>query len=68
MMDPTRKSRVSISGAHATCSASWMTREANQRTMESGRYRARQRMMGGAQALLDSAVNYSKLRVQFGAR
>ena len=43
-----------------------MARSAIQRTLDQAAIALANEMVGGAQALLDSAVNYSKLRVQFG--
>ena len=50
-----------------TCSAASMTAQRRSlRTLDQAAVALANEMMGGAQALLDSAVNYSKLRVQFG--
>lgn len=67
-MDPTRKlARVDFRGAQANLlgnlqdGATSIDRTINQATIALAN-----EMMGGAQALLDSAVKYAKMRVQFG--
>jgi alkylation response protein AidB-like acyl-CoA dehydrogenase len=67
-MDPTRKlARIDFRGAHAN-----LLGEVDDgakrisRTMDQAVTALSNEMVGGAQALLDSAVKYSKLRVQFG--
>jgi alkylation response protein AidB-like acyl-CoA dehydrogenase len=67
-MDPTRKiARIDFRGAHATLLGELDDGGKRiQRTMDQAAIALANEMMGGAQALLDSAVSYSKLRVQFG--
>ncbi|HLX37360.1 MAG TPA: acyl-CoA dehydrogenase family protein [Candidatus Binataceae bacterium] len=67
-MDPTRKlARLDFKGAHATLLGELDKNGARiQRTMDQAAIALANEMMGGAQALLDSAVKYSKMRVQFG--
>jgi alkylation response protein AidB-like acyl-CoA dehydrogenase len=67
-MDPTRKiARIDFRGAHATLLGELDDGGKRiQRTMDQAAIAFANEMMGGAQALLDSAVSYSKLRVQFG--
>ena len=67
-MDPTRKlARIDFKGAHAMLLGELDHNGARiQRTMDQAAIALSNEMMGGAQALLDSAVKYSKLRVQFG--
>jgi alkylation response protein AidB-like acyl-CoA dehydrogenase len=67
-MDPTRKlARIDFHGAHADLlgiiddGAKPIIRTLNQAAIALAN-----EMMGGAEALLDSAVDYAKLRVQFG--
>ena len=67
-MDPTRKlARIDFRGAHAE-----LLGELNEdakplsRTLDQAAIALANEMAGGAQKLLDSAVSYSKLRVQFG--
>ena len=67
-MDPTRKlARIDLHGAHAN-----LLGDLNEgakpiiRTMDQATIVLANEMMGGAQALLDSAISYAKLRVQFG--
>ena len=67
-MDPTRKiARIDFRGAHANLLGS-LDDGANAilRTLDQAAIALANEMVGGAQALLDSAVNYAKLRVQFG--
>jgi alkylation response protein AidB-like acyl-CoA dehydrogenase len=67
-MDPTRKiARIDFHGAHATLLGELDDGAKRiQRTMDQAAIALANEMVGGAQALLDSAINYSKLRVQFG--
>jgi alkylation response protein AidB-like acyl-CoA dehydrogenase len=67
-MDPTRKlARIDFRGAHATLLGELDNGGKRiQRTMDQAAIALSNEMVGGAQALLDSAVKYSKLRVQFG--
>jgi len=67
-MDPTRKiARIDFRGAHATLLGELDDGGKRiQRTMDQAAIALANEMMGGAQALLDSAVSYAKLRVQFG--
>jgi alkylation response protein AidB-like acyl-CoA dehydrogenase len=67
-MDPTRKlARIEFRGAHCTLLGELDDGAKRiQRTMDQAAIALANEMMGGAQALLDSAVKYSKLRVQFG--
>ena len=67
-MDPTRKlARIDFHEAHADLLGSLDAgAKAIIRTIDQAAIALANEMMGGAQALLDSAVNYSKLRVQFG--
>ena len=67
-MDPTRKlARIDFRGAHATLLGELDDGAKRiQRTMDQAAIALANEMMGGAQALLDSAVKYSKMRVQFG--
>jgi alkylation response protein AidB-like acyl-CoA dehydrogenase len=67
-MDPTRKlARIDLHGAYAS-----LLGDLNEgakpivRTMDQATVVLANEMMGGAQALLDSAISYAKLRVQFG--
>jgi alkylation response protein AidB-like acyl-CoA dehydrogenase len=67
-MDPTRKiARIDFHGAHANLLGN-LDDGAKPifRTLDQAATALANEMVGGAQALLDSAVNYSKLRVQFG--
>jgi alkylation response protein AidB-like acyl-CoA dehydrogenase len=67
-MDPTRKiARIDFRGAHANLLGS-LDEGAKPilRTLDQAAIALANEMAGGAQMLLDSAVNYSKLRVQFG--
>ena len=67
-MDPTRKiARIDFKGAHAHSLGSREKGEkAIVRTMDQAAIALANEMMGGAQTLLESAVKYSKMRVQFG--
>jgi alkylation response protein AidB-like acyl-CoA dehydrogenase len=67
-MDPTRKiARIDFKGAHTTLLGELDDGGKRiQRTMDQAAIALANEMVGGAQALLDSAVSYSKLRVQFG--
>jgi alkylation response protein AidB-like acyl-CoA dehydrogenase len=67
-MDPTRKlARIDFRGTHADLlgnlddGAKPLTR-----TLDQAAIALANEMMGGAQAMLDSAVDYAKVRVQFG--
>ena len=67
-MDPTRKlARIDFRGAHAKLLGG-IDDGANAilRTLDQAAIALANEMIGGTQTLLDSAVNYSKLRVQFG--
>jgi len=67
-MDPTRKiARIDFHGAHANLLGSLDDgAKPILRTLDQAAIALANEMVGGAQALLDSAVNYAKLRVQFG--
>ncbi len=67
-MDPTRKlARIDFHGAHADLLGSLADGAAPiLRTLDHAAIALASEMVGGAQALLDSAVSYAKLRVQFG--
>ena len=67
-MDPTRKlARIDFHGAHAELLGTTKDGAAAiARTMDQAAIALANEMVGGAQALFDSAVAYSKLRVQFG--
>ena len=67
-MDPTRKlARIDFSGAHAELLGSLTDgAKAISRTLDQAAIALSNEMVGGAQALFDSALNYTKLRVQFG--
>ena len=67
-MDPTRKlARIDLHNANANLFGSLDNGiEPIQRTLDQAAIALANEMIGGAQALLDSAVNYAKLRVQFG--
>jgi len=67
-MDPTRKiARIDFHGAHANLLGNLDDgAKPILRTLDQAAIALANEMMGGAQALLDSAVNYAKLRVQFG--
>jgi alkylation response protein AidB-like acyl-CoA dehydrogenase len=67
-MDPTRKiARIEFRGARANLLGSLNEgTKAILQTLDQAAIALANEMVGGTQALLDSAVNYSKLRVQFG--
>ena len=67
-MDATRKiARIDFHGAHATLLGNVDDgAKPIVRTLDQAAIALANEMVGGAQALLDSAVNYAKLRVQFG--
>jgi len=67
-MDPTRKiARIDFSGAHADLLGSLEDgAKPILRTLDQAAIALANEMVGGAQTLLGSAVDYSKLRVQFG--
>jgi alkylation response protein AidB-like acyl-CoA dehydrogenase len=67
-MDPTRKiARIDFRGAHANLLGSLDDgAEPIFRTLDQAPIALANEMVGGAQTMLDSAVDYSKLRVQFG--
>ena len=67
-MDPTRKiARIDFRGAHAKALGNLDDgAEAILRTLDQAAIALANEMVGGAQAMLDSAVSYAKLRVQFG--
>jgi alkylation response protein AidB-like acyl-CoA dehydrogenase len=67
-MDPTRKiARIDFHGAHANLLGSLDDgAKPILRTLDQAAIALANEMVGGTQALLDSAVNYAKLRVQFG--
>ena len=67
-MDPTRKiARIDFRGARANLLGNLDDGAAPiLRTLDRAAIALANEMVGGAQALLDSAVNYAKLRVQFG--
>ncbi len=67
-MDPTRKlARIDFRGARAELLGTTKDGAAKiSRTMDQAAIALANEMVGGAQALFDSAVEYSKLRVQFG--
>jgi alkylation response protein AidB-like acyl-CoA dehydrogenase len=67
-MDPTRKiARIDFRGAHASLLGT-LDDGATPilRTLDQAAIALANEMVGGAQAMLDSAVSYAKLRVQFG--
>ena len=67
-MDPTRKiARIDFCGAHANLLGS-LGNGAGPilRTLDQAAIALANEMVGGAQTMLDSAVSYAKLRVQFG--
>jgi alkylation response protein AidB-like acyl-CoA dehydrogenase len=67
-MDPTRKiARIDFRGAHADVLGSLDdVSKPIVRTLDQAAIALANEMVGGAQAMLDSAVSYAKLRVQFG--
>ncbi len=67
-MDPTRKiAQIEFSGAHASLLGNLNDGvKAIQRTLDQAAIALASEMAGGAQTMLDSAVNYAKMRVQFG--
>ncbi len=67
-MDPTRKiAQIQFRGARADLLGSLDTAAAAiERTLDQAAIALANEMVGGAQTMLDSAVAYSKLRVQFG--
>src|SRR5262249_21396135 len=67
-MDPTRKlARIDLRGARAELLGNLEAGAAPLvRTLDQAAIALANEMAGGAQTLLDSAVKYSKLRVQFG--
>jgi alkylation response protein AidB-like acyl-CoA dehydrogenase len=67
-MDPTRKlARIDFRGAHATPLGGLDDgAEPIFRTLDQAAIALANEMVGGAQTMLDSAVSYAKLRVQFG--
>jgi alkylation response protein AidB-like acyl-CoA dehydrogenase len=67
-MDPTRKlARIDFHGAHADLLGNLKDgAKAISRTLDQAAIALSNEMVGGAQTLFDSAVDYSKLRVQFG--
>jgi len=67
-MDPTRKiARIDFRGAQANLLGKLDDgAKPILRTLDQAAFALANEMVGGAQALLDSAVNYAKLRVQFG--
>jgi alkylation response protein AidB-like acyl-CoA dehydrogenase len=67
-MDPTRKlARIDFHNARANLLGNFDDgASAIARTLDQAAIALAHEMVGGAQTLLDSAVNYAKLRVQFG--
>ena len=67
-MDPTRKiARIDFRGAQANLLGNLDDgAKPIQRTLDQAAVALANEMVGGAQTLLESAVNYAKLRVQFG--
>ncbi|MBV8773028.1 MAG: acyl-CoA/acyl-ACP dehydrogenase [Deltaproteobacteria bacterium] len=67
-MDPTRKiARIDFRGAHANLLGGLQSgANALGRTLDQAAIALANEMVGGAQTMLDSAVDYAKLRVQFG--
>ncbi|HXW83075.1 MAG TPA: acyl-CoA dehydrogenase family protein [Candidatus Binataceae bacterium] len=67
-MDPTRKiARIELRGAPASLLGSLDEgTKAILRTLDQAAIALANEMMGGAQTMLDSAVSYAKMRVQFG--
>src|SRR5437667_2593119 len=67
-MDSTRKlARIDFRGAHANLLGNFDDgAKPILRTLDQAAVALANEMVGGAQTMLDSAVNYAKLRVQFG--
>ena len=66
-MDPTRKiAHIDFRGAHANLLGQLDGAKSITQTLDQAAIALANEMVGGAQSLLDSAVNYAKLRVQFG--
>ncbi len=67
-MDPSRKiARIEFRGARAKALGSFDEgADAIARTLDQAAIALANEMVGGAQTMLDSAVSYAKLRVQFG--
>src|SRR4029453_11903312 len=67
-MDPTRKiARIDFHSVHAELLGNVNDgAKALLRTLDQAAIALANEMVGGAQTLFDSAVNYTKLRVQFG--
>lgn len=67
-MDSTRKiARIDFKGAHANLLGDLQSgASAISRILDQSAIALANEMVGGAQTMLDSAVNYAKLRVQFG--
>jgi alkylation response protein AidB-like acyl-CoA dehydrogenase len=66
-MDPTRKiAHIDFRGAHAKLLGNLDGAEPILRTLDRAAIALANEMVGGAQTMLDSAVSYAKLRVQFG--
>jgi len=66
-MDPTRKiARIDFRGAHAKLLGNLNGADAIQCTLDQAAIALANEMVGGAQTMLDTAVSYAKLRVQFG--
>ncbi|MBE3603164.1 acyl-CoA/acyl-ACP dehydrogenase [bacterium] len=67
-MDPTRKiAQIEFSGAQASLLGNFNDgAKAIERTLDQAVIALANEMAGGAQTMLDSAVNYAKMRVQFG--
>ncbi|MGH7985872.1 MAG: acyl-CoA dehydrogenase family protein [Candidatus Binataceae bacterium] len=66
-MDPTRKiARIDFRGAHATLLGKLDDAKPILRTLDQAAIALANEMMGGAQTMLDAAIDYAKLRVQFG--
>lgn len=67
-MDPTRKiAQIEFSGAQASLLGNFDDgAKAIERTLDQAAIALANEMAGGAQTMLDSAVSYAKMRVQFG--
>src|SRR5579875_3060569 len=67
-MDPTRKiAQIEFSGAQASLLGNFNDgAKAIERTLDQAVIALANEMAGGAQTMLDSAVHYAKMRVQFG--